>query len=206
MSGRKTKLSPALQRQIIKLLKQGNTVEDVCNQVDISKTSFYAWRARGEVISQLLEADPNAAVPKDDLAFLEFLNATTRAFENAKVKAVSALFGAIQGQKTVEKSTTTFEETRIRKTKEGPKKYTYRRTTKSEKVIQHAPDPRTAIEYLKRRYPDEWSDRLKIDVDPALLKELASVAANANVPLAELLKALLDELKSDDDSLPAYRA
>lgn len=200
MTGRKSKLTPSLQKQIVKLLEQGNSVEDVISQVDIAKSSFYAWRERGEKAAAELDANPDADISQDERPFLEFLDATTRAFEKAKVKAVGALYKAIEGYKTVEKSTVIFQETRYRKDKEGKREpYIYETTRTSTKSIQHAPDPRTAIEYLKRRYPDEWSDRLRIDVDPALLKELQALAAAAKVDLKDLLQALAKELKSRDD-------
>lgn len=198
MTGRKSKLTPALKKQIVKLLQQGNSVEDVCSQIGISDRTYYNWRERGEAAAKQLDADSAADTPPDEIPFLQFFQATTRALQNAKVKAVGAVYSAIQGQKTVEKSTVIFTETRYRKTKEGSEPYTYQQTKTSTKTIQHAPDARTAIEYLKRRFPDEWSDRLRIDVDPALLKELQAVAAAQQVDLKDLLKALVDELKSSD--------
>lgn len=211
MTGRKSKLTPALQKQIVKLLEQGNSVEDVCSQIDITDRTYYNWRERGEAAAKLLDEDSAADLADDELPFLQFLQATTRALQNAKVKAVGALYKAIEGYKTVEKTTVVFQETRYRDRKDGEESeggeegkegekqpYLYERVRTSTKTIQHAPDPRTAIEYLKRRYPDEWSDRLRIDVDPALLKELQALATSANVELKDLLQALRDELKSSD--------
>ncbi|MEO8608898.1 MAG: transposase [Chloroflexota bacterium] len=199
---RKTKLTPELQKQIIKLLEQGVSVEDVCSQVGISDRTYYGWRERGVKAANELEADEDAQISLDEIPFLQFFQATTRGLKNAKIKAVGAIYGAIKGFKTTEKSTAVFEETRYHKPqKEGdePEAFTYRRTTKSNKTILHPPDVRAAIEYLKRRYPDEWSDRLRIDVDPALLKELEALAANSKVELNDLIKALVDELKQRDD-------
>jgi transposase-like protein len=203
--GRPTKLNKTLQGKIVKLLKQGISVEDVCSQVGIAVSTYYNWIGRGQALADQLDADPETFVPADERPFLEFLEAVTRALQNAKVKAIGAIYGAIQGQKTVEKSKSTFEEIRWRQTKDGKKPYKYRRTSTSEKVIQHAPDSRIAIEYLKRRYPDEWSDRLRIDVDPGVLRELQALATSANTSLEDLLKAVLEELKSSDDIREADR-
>ena len=199
--GRNSKLTPALQKQIIKLLEQGNSVEDVCSQVDITSRTYYNWRERGEAAAQLIDSE--AILPEDETIYFQFFQATTRALQNAKVKAVNAIYGAIGGQKTVEKRKVVFKETRFRTNKEGKEEpYDYERTTTSTKTIQHAPDPRTAIEYLKRRFPDEWSDRLRIDVDPGLLKELEALANSVKIPLTDLVTALIAELK-DSDALAA---
>lgn len=201
MTGRKSKLTPALQKQIVKLLEQGNSVEDVCSQIDITDRTYYNWRERGEKAAAELEADPDADLPEDELSFFQFFQATTRALKNAKVKAVSAVFKSIEGFRTVEKTTVVFRETRYRKGKkedDEPEPYNYEQIKTSTKTIQHAPDAHTAIEFLKRRYPDEWSDRVRIDVDPALLKELQALAAAQKVDLKDLLKALAEELKSSD--------
>lgn len=201
MTGRKSKLTPTLQKQIVKLLQQGNSVEDVCSQIGISDRTYYNWRERGEAAAKQLDDDSAAETPPDEIPFLQFFQATTRALQNAKVKAVGALYKAIEGFKTVEKSTVVFKETRYHKPKKDgdePEPYDYVETKTTTKIIQHAPDAHTAIEYLKRRFPDEWSDRLRIDVDPALLKELQSLAAAQKVDLKDLLKALADELKSSD--------
>lgn len=204
--GRPTKLNKTLQGKIVKLLKQGISVEDVCSQVGIAKATYYNWIERGQALADQLDADPETFVPADERPFLDFLDAVTRALENAKVRAIGAIYGAIQGQKTVETSETIFEETRYRKTKGGESEpYTYRQKRTSKKVIQHAPDSRIAIEYLKRRYPDEWSDRLRIDVDPGVLRELQALATSANTSLEDLLKAVLEELKSSDDIREADR-
>ena len=197
--GRKSKLTPVLQKQIVKLLEQGNNIEDVCSQVGITSRTYYNWRERGEVVDKLLDSVDE--LPEEELLYFQFFQATTRALQNAKVKAVSAIYGAISGQKTVEKRTLVFKEKRFHTGEDGKHEpYDYERTTTSTKTIQHAPDARTAIEYLKRRYPDEWSDRLRIDVDPGLLKELESLANNAKVTLTDLVTALIAELK-DSESL-----
>jgi transposase-like protein len=201
MTGRKSKLTPALQKQIVKLLEQGNSVEDVCSQIDITDRSYYNWRERGEAAARLLDEDSAADLPEDEVPYFQFFQATTRAQNNAKVKAVGALYHAIDGYKTVEKTIAVFRETRYHKpAKEGdePKPYIYEETKTTTKTIQHAPDAHAAIEYLKRRFPDEWSDRLRIDLDPALIKELQALAAAQQVDLKDLLRALAEELKSSD--------
>lgn len=199
---RKTLLTPDLQKKIIKLLEQGSSIEDACSQVGISERTYYNWRDRGEKAVVEAEADDADAVttPAEEIPFLQFFQATTRALKNAKVKAVGAVYGAIKGYKTKSVKTVVFKETRLRKgEKGGEEPYDYEETTTTTTVTQLAPDAHTAIEYLKRRFPDEWSDRLRIDVDPALLKELENLAASAKVELNDLIKALVEELRHRED-------
>lgn len=205
MTGRKSKLTPALQKQIVKLLEQGNSVEDVCSQVGITDRTYYNWREKGESAAKQLEETEDADLADladDERPFFQFFQATIRAQNNAKVKAVSAVYKSIEGFKTVEKSTVVFTETRYHKPKkEGdePEAYKYEQIKTTTKVIQHAPDAHTAIEFLKRRYPDEWSDRVRIDLDPAMVKELQALATAQKVDLKDLLNALVDELKNSGD-------
>lgn len=48
MIGRPSKLTPALQNEIVKLLSEGNFVETVCDYVGLHKDTFYEWQRRGE--------------------------------------------------------------------------------------------------------------------------------------------------------------
>lgn len=197
---RKTLLTPDLQKKLIKLLEQGASVEDACSQVGISDRTYYNWQNRGEAAAKLLDTDEDADIPAGELLFFQFFQAATRALKNAKVKAIGAVYKAIKGYKTTDKKTVIFKETRLRASKDGGEEpYVYEKVTTTTTVSQIAPDAHAAIEYLKRRYPDEWSDRLRIDVDPALLKELEALASVQKVSLNDLMRALADELKRSDD-------
>lgn len=44
---RRTKLTPELQAEIVKVLRGGAYVEDACAFVGLSKSSFYDWMQRG---------------------------------------------------------------------------------------------------------------------------------------------------------------
>lgn len=201
---RKTLLTPDLQKKIIKLLETGVSIDDACSRVGISDRTYYNWRDRGQEaanqLEQALETDPDADVPTGELLFFQFFQATTRALKNAKIEAIGAVYGSIKGFKTKSVKTVVFKETRLRKGEKGVEEpYEYQETTTTTTIAQHAPDPHTAIEYLKRRYPDEWIDRLRIDLDPALLKELEGLATRAKVDLNDLIKAVVDELKASGD-------
>lgn len=46
--GRRTKLTPEMQANIVKLIKAGNYVETACNAVGISDVTYYNWLNRGD--------------------------------------------------------------------------------------------------------------------------------------------------------------
>ena len=57
-------------------------------------------------------------------------------------------------------------------------------------------DWRAAVEYLKRRYPDEWSEKriLELGLSDDLLKRLAEVAELAEIPASVLFENMVNEL------------
>lgn len=148
MAGRKSKLTPALQQEIVDNLTLGVTIEKTCAIVGISERLFYNWC--------------NANV--------QFLQATTRARAAADRAAVVAVRTALTTTKTNVHETVTFEETRLRwvNLPDGGREqqpYTYRKTTHNTKVIENPPDWRAGIEYLKRRDRDNWSDKTLVEHD-----------------------------------------
>lgn len=148
MAGRKSKLTPALQQEIVDNLTLGVTVQKTCALVGITEETFYQYVKR----------------------FPEFSEATTRARASADRAAVVAIRTALATTKTNIHETTTFEETRLRwvNQPDGTREqqpYTYRKTTSTVKVVDNPPDWRAGVEYLKRRDRDNWSDKTMVEHD-----------------------------------------
>lgn len=157
--------SEEIRAQFVDLISTGCVVKDACNLVGVSEAVYYQW----------LAARP------------DFLEAITRARGIANVNAVRSLRLAMNPHPVVETTTTTFTETRLRKavdpktgaTYEQPYEYT-RTEVKESRRTEH--DWRAALEFLKRRDPDNWTERTMIKISPAedlLLQEAGLDAQNA---------------------------
>lgn len=48
MAGRPSKLTPEITDELAQILEQGNWVDTACDQVGISRDTFYKWVARGK--------------------------------------------------------------------------------------------------------------------------------------------------------------
>lgn len=178
---RPTKLNQATQNKLVKLIKTGVSVEDACSFVGIGESTFYDWQQRGE---------------NGEDGFAEFSEAVKRARSAAKVKAVNTLHAALSP--TVGKSRTkdTFTETRL----DSFGHETQYQTVKEHEVETVYPaDWRAAVEYLKRRYPGEWSEKriLELGLTDDLLKRIEAVAKQADMPASELFEAMLNALAAE---------
>ena len=158
--GRQTKLDKTLQARICGLLSKCVTVTDACGVVGINKSTYYVWLARAEAEARRLETEPEGTEPHPDEApFLEFLDAVTRAEAKAKEVAAKTIHSAMLPYDVKESKTETFTETRIGKNGEP---YEYKKQTDSEITRSYPGDWRAAVEYLKRRDADQWSERQEI--------------------------------------------
>lgn len=141
-AGRKPKYTPDIHKQIVDLIATGNTIKATCAYVGISDETFRRW-----------------------LQKVDFMADIERAKGQAHIGAVFAIRSAIQGQQETSVVTETFTETRLNKNGEP---YEFRRTT-TKNVITNVPaDWRAAIDYLKRRDPEHWSDKIEIKLDYGL--------------------------------------
>lgn len=74
-TGRPTKLTPALQREIVRHLKRGNYREPVARFVGITERTFHGWMARGQAATEGV--------------YHAFFQAVMKAEEEAEVLAVA---------------------------------------------------------------------------------------------------------------------
>lgn len=157
MAGRKTKLSDKRQAAIVEMVKTGVSVADACANAGIAVSTFYDWIKRGEA---------------GEVLFSEFSEAIAKAYNDAKVTAIGTLRSAMSPYTQKSTSTKTYTEVRVLKNRSGevlldedgnPKTYEHveRTVTKTETVMLG--DWRAAVEFLKRKYPDEWRDSIKIE-------------------------------------------
>lgn len=157
MAKLKLKTDEKLQGDICRLLANGVTDKDMCAAVGIAVSTFYKWLADAE------KAQDKSRLNANDKILIAFSEAVMRARAKARIAATkTVLKSATRGQRTVEQYTETRTETRTRK--DGtPYEVSY--TVSTEKVIQHPPDFRAAIEYLKRRDGEHWSEKVQHDAN-----------------------------------------
>jgi len=162
---RRTILNDELQRAIVERLAAGASILDTCRDVGISEAVFYKWTKRGREEKQRLEKKGTRAREAEKV-YVEFVEATTRARGRAKMTAMTVVARGMFDTESTSETVETFSETRYRRGKDGEEiPYIYTRTTNKRTVTTHPPDWRLAIEYLKRRYRDEWSDKTMLDIE-----------------------------------------
>lgn len=173
--GRRTKYTPELAAEIVKLLSGGCIIADICSKVGINQDTYFEYLKR----------------------YPEFSESVERAKADANVGAVLSLRKAMMPHDIGSHTTKTISETRLRKIRgehginEEP--YTYTKTERSETVSSEF-DWRAALEFLKRRDPDNWSEKLIIRVEPdqlALLKDAGFESA------AQAFQMLIDNIAKE---------
>ena len=166
---RRSKLTPELQRELVDALAAGAYIETACAYVGLGTTTFYRWMQQGEQAEHdlahmpLLDDIPDnvpederarllrerrrawAAKARADKPYREFREAVTRASARAEVTALAAVrTAALRAEQAV----------------------VVRKAGGVEEVIT-VPDygtrTRAAIEFLKRRFPDRWTDRQRVE-------------------------------------------
>lgn len=154
--GRRTLYNATIAAEIVRLLSSGCIIDDVCAKVGINPDTYFEWVKVHSDFSELV----------------------ARAKADAKLGAVLSLRKAMMPHDISSRTVKTLRETRLRKIRgedgisEVP--YEYTKTEQSETVSNEF-DWRAALEFLKRRDPDNWSEHLIIRVSPEdsdLLKKL----------------------------------
>lgn len=170
-AGRKTKYTIKLHKQIVDLIATGNTIKDTCAYVGISDETYRQWT----------------------LNRLDFMADIERAKGQAHIAAVFTIRSAIQGQQETSTITETFSETRIGKNGEP---YEYVRKTTRHTTTNIPPDWRAAIDYLKRRDPEHWSDKLNVKQED-WRTEVLKLVQEGKVSWEQVREELGNELTQD---------
>lgn len=74
--GQPTKLTPALQMELMGYIGQGSTINDACDLVGIDKSTFHKWKVRGE------QGDPKY------VEFLASVRAAMAGWKAARLKEI----------------------------------------------------------------------------------------------------------------------
>lgn len=201
--GRKTKLNSDLQEQIIELLAIGVPDDAMCQQVGISKSSFYNWlkwgrgyEAGGKNGETITVDEQVIELPKSGKGkFLAFLDAVTRARGTAKVHAIDAIHEAIGGQEQVTTIDEFVSETRLKK--DGTE-YEYKKRVQKTVTTQQPADWRAAIEYLERRDPDHWSKQQRVNLSGSLQlsDDVVAMLKRMNVDMADVVRKFEDMVRN----------
>jgi transposase-like protein len=180
MAGRRTKYTPELVQRIVNALEAGATQKDACAYADIHVDTFHEWR-------------------KTKSAFSE---AVTRAEGQARFHATLAIKNAVKGAEQVTTTNDVITETRLRKVKDAngnvvEEPYIYKKTVTGQTVTKFPPDWRAAVEYLKRRDSEHWSDRTNVKLETWESELVALLKAGTITPeqiTAELETSLAERL------------
>jgi len=167
--GRELSLTSDLQTQIIYLLRIGTTISDMCEDVGIGTSTFYQWVDVGTAYRNGFDHPkmPYYIADRDRLA--DFADAVSRARVQARVKAVAVLRQSLETNRTTSQTTENIQETRLREIRrhDGTIEqipYQYNRTVVKDTVTDNPIDWRLAIELLKRRDPENWSEHHNVNI------------------------------------------
>jgi hypothetical protein len=178
MAGRKSKYTPETVDKIKSTLAAGATIKDTCAYAGITEKTFFEWMS-----------SPSKS---------EFRELVSYAQGQARVAATLAIKSAIKGVEQVANTNDTYTETRVNKV--TGELYEFRKTKQSRTVTQLAPDWRAAIEYLKRRDPEHWSDRVDININVELVTKTVKALEEAGIDPAQVFNDIIAEtalLKQD---------
>lgn len=173
--GRRTKYTPELEAEILKLLADGCIIADICSKVGISQETYFQYIKK----------------------YPEFSEKVERAKAEANVGAVQSMRLAMMPHDIGSRTIKVVKETRLRKvhTEHGISEVPYEwiKSEQSETKSNEF-DWRAALEFLKRRDPDNWSEKLIIRVEPdqlALLKDAGFESA------AQAFQMLIDNIAKE---------
>lgn len=204
---RPTKLNPDTAQTIIDHIAGCATYKAAAEAAGISYDTFNNWMRRGREDRAWCDAHPNACVLMEELAFVQFFDAVTRAQARALTGASRSVhegfMGAVAREFVREVITEPVRDKAgnlVLEANNEPKMFT--RTIEREVVKQKEPDWRAGIEFLKRRDPENWSDKLIIEAmikhvpAPALqlLPELAQKAEAAGLDLERVFSEMIVQM------------
>jgi hypothetical protein len=174
MAGRKSKLTDDRQRKIVGLLEKGATDKDACTSVGIDESTFYLWLKDGKE-----QKSPEK---------IEFLEAVTRARAKVNVLATNTLRLGMLPTELETETTETITETRLKK--DGTL-YEYQKTTTRKSVATQPGDWRAAVEWLKRRDPEHWTDHVVVAFSPEALIAMQQLGVNHSEAVKEFERIVI---------------
>lgn len=171
---RPTKYNDEIAAEIVALLTDGCVIADVCSKVGISQDSYFTWIKR----------------------YPEFSESVKRAKAEANVGAAQSLRTAMMPHDTVSKTVKVVKETRLRKVRgefgvsEVP--YEWVKSEQSQTTTNEF-DWRAALEFLKRRDPDNWAETFIIKVTPDQQNLLKAKGISASDLWAQMMQELAND-------------
>lgn len=179
--GRNSKYTEENLAEIKRVLEGGGTIKDACAAAGITSETYFQYQK-----------------------LADFSDMTTRAQAVARQHAVAAIRLGVIGTQSETEDVQIVSETRFRKVKitsddgkavwiEQP--YEYQKSTKRKIVTHIPPDWRAAVEYLKRRAKDDWSEKTLIEIsgglDIALINQAIKAITEAGLDASEVFNELI---------------
>jgi len=141
----RTKYTEKLADEICQLLSTGALIEDVSLKLGFSRNTFTNWCNK----------------------YPDFGAKVNKAMADAKIGANVVIRRAMAPYDETTVTTKTRTETKLKRNKDGSQEpYNWVSTTQLNTVTHHQGDWRAALEFLKRRDPEHWADRLIVVVEP----------------------------------------
>ncbi len=140
--GRRTKLTPAVFSAVVEAVRAGSYLQAAAGAGGVSANTVGEWIRRGES----RENNGRESTP----LYAKFAKALREAEAEAERRAVSILSENLMGYSAQTKE--------VSEVVDNAGNVTGRRSKITERTIR---DPRSAIEFLRRRFPERWGDREK---------------------------------------------
>ncbi len=138
--GRRTKLSSAVFKAVVEAVRAGNYLRAAAGAGGVSVNTVSEWIRRGE------NHHKRKAIP----LYARFARAIREAEAEAERNAVQVLSENLFGYSAQTKE--------VSEAVDNAGNVTGRHSKVTERTLR---DPRSAIEFLRRRFPDRWGDREK---------------------------------------------
>lgn len=180
MAKKKLTSDPTLAPRIQAALERGLTVAMACAECGITQDTYYRYVRE----------------------ISEFSEMVTRAQQTAHIKAVEVFrSGYLEGSKENHVEINEFTETRTKKGKDKDGNetvipYTYVKKTTTKKVVERPADPRIAVEWLKRRDSQNWSEKLylEFELDIGKVLEWARLLKDFDLSAGDVMEKMLQKL------------
>lgn len=142
--GRPTKLTAALQREIISAIEGGMYQEDAVAAAGLGTTAFYEWKRRGD--EELRRREEGAEPDPNETKYVKFAEALTPARAKAERKKVLIVDKVAEGGFVLAETTVTRPDGSVER-----------------KVTLAAPDAKAAGWWLERSFPKKWGRKDRIE-------------------------------------------